>query len=354
MADDSSEDKDEQATPKKREDARKKGDVAKSKELPSVAVLLSGLLTFVFWGTYMYAQIQNVMVESFQLPYIKELSLNDFFDFSWDMVMAFFMIMAPLFLVIFIVAILSNVMQVGFMVNSESIMPKFSKLDPLKGIGRLFSTQSVMEAIKSVTKLLIVGWIGYITIKGEMDQLLILGELAFDDIVSYIFHTTFKLFIRCTMAMIVIVVIDYAFQKWQFEKKLKMSKKEIKDESKESEGDPMVKSRIRNIQMQMAQNRMMQDVPDADVVITNPTHYAVALKYDDLSMGAPRVLAKGKGEIAKKIKALAVEHSILLYENRELARNLYKMVEIKQEVPPLLYQAVAEVLAYVYKQKQGV
>lgn len=233
-------------------------------------------------------------------------------------------------------------------------MPKFSKLDPLKGIGRLFSTQSVMEAIKCVAKLFIVGWIGYITIKGEMSQIFLLGGLDFEDIVSYIFLTTFKLFIRCTMAMIVIVVIDYAFQKWQFEKKLKMSKKEIKDESKESEGDPMVKSRIRNIQMQMARSRMMQDVPDADVVITNPTHYAVALKYDDHSMGAPRVLAKGKGEIAKKIKALSVEHSILLYENRELARNLYKMVEINQEVPPLLYQAVAEVLAYVYKQKQGV
>ena len=354
MADDSSEDKDEQATPKKRQDARKKGDVAKSKELPSVAVLLSGLLTFIVFGTYMYAQIQNIMVEAFQLPHIKELSLNDFFDFSWDMVMAFFIIMAPLFLVIFIVAILSNVMQVGFMMNPESIMPKFSKLDPLKGIGRLFSTQSVMEAIKCVAKLFIVGWIGYITIKGEMSQIFLLGGLDFEDIVSYIFLTTFKLFIRCTMAMIVIVVIDYAFQKWQFEKKLKMSKKEIKDESKESEGDPMVKSRIRNIQMQMAQKRMMQDVPDADVVITNPTHYAVALKYDDHSMGAPRVLAKGKGEIAKKIKALSVEHSILLYENRELARNLYKMVEINQEVPPLLYQAVAEVLAYVYKQKQGV
>lgn len=354
MADDSSEEKTEQATPKKRQDARKKGDVAKSKELPSVAVLLSGLLTFIVFGTYMYAQIQNIMIKAFRLPITKELSLNIFLDFSGEMVTAFFMIMAPLFLIIFIVAILSNIMQVGFMMSAESIMPKFSKLDPFKGIGRLFSSQSVMEAIKCVAKLFIVGWIGYVTIKGEMDQIFLLGELAFEDIVSYIFFTTFKLFIRCTMAMIVIVVIDYAFQKWQFEKKLKMSKKDIKDESKESEGDPMIKSRIRNIQMQMARNRMMQDVPDADVIITNPTHYAVALKYDDLSMGAPRVLAKGKGEIAKKIKALAVEHSILLYENRELARNLYKMVEINQEVPPLLYQAVAEVLAYVYKQRQGV
>ena len=351
MADQSSEDKTEQATPKKREDARKKGEVAKSRELPSVAVLLSGLFTFMIFGTYMYSQIQELMIKAFRLPLTRGLALNDFLDFSWEMVSVFFMIMAPLFAVIFIVAILSNVMQVGFMITAENIMPKFSKLDPFKGMGRLFSSQSVMEAVKCVSKLLIVGWVGYVTIKKEMEQIMLLGELPFDEIVSYIFQTTFTLFIRCALAMIVIVILDYSFQKWQFEKKLKMSKKEIKDESKESEGDPMVKSRIRNIQMQMARNRMMQDVPNADVVITNPTHYAVALKYDDTSMGAPRVLAKGKGEIAKKIKELAREHSILIYENRDLARNLYKMVEINQEVPPLLYQAVAEVLAYVYKQK---
>ncbi len=354
MADESSEDKTEQATPKKREDARKKGEVAKSRELPSVAVLLSGLFTFMIFGTYMYSQIQELMIKAFRLPLSRVLALNDFLDFSWEMVSLFFMIMAPLFAVIFIVGILSNIMQVGFMITAENIMPKFSKLDPFKGMGRLFSSQSVMEAVKCVSKLLIVGWVGYVTIKHEMDQIMLLGELPFDEIVSYIFQTTFTLFIRCTLAMIVIVILDYAFQKWQFEKKLKMSKKEIKDESKESEGDPMVKSRIRNIQMQMARNRMMQDVPNADVVITNPTHYAVALKYDDTSMGAPRVLAKGKGEIARKIKELAREHSILIYENRELARSLYKMVEINQEVPPLLYQAVAEVLAYVYKQKHRV
>jgi len=226
-------------------------------------------------------------------------------------------------------------------------------LDPFKGIARIFSSQSVMEAVKCIMKLVIVGWVGYAAIKGEMNEISLLGAMSFDEITSYIFLTTFKIFVRCALAMVIIVAIDYGFQKWQFEKKLKMSKKEVKDELKESEGDPMIKSRIRSIQMQMARNRMMQDVPNADVVITNPTHFAVALKYDGASMGAPRVLAKGKGEIAKKIKALAVEHSILIYENKELARALYKMVEINQEVPPMLYQAVAEVLAYVYKQRRG-
>lgn len=352
MADESFEDKTEQATPKKREDARKKGETAKSKELPSVAVLMASLMTFVMFGTYMFDRIQMLMITTFRFPMGHELPLADFMALSREMIQAFFLIMAPLLLMIVIVAVVSNVMQVGFMVTTENLAPKFSKLDPIKGLTRLFSKQSLMEAIKTVAKLIIVGWVGYVTIQGEMEQLFVLGDLPFDEIVSYIFAATFKLFIRCALAMIVIVVVDYAFQKWQFEEKLKMSKKEIKDEMKESEGDPMVKSRIRSIQMQMARNRMMQDVPDADVVITNPTHFAVALKYDDLSMGAPRVVAKGKGEIARKIKSLAAEHGVLMYENRELARNLYKMVEIGQEVPPLLYQAVAEVLAYVYKQKK--
>ena len=352
MADESLEDKTESATPKKREDARKKGDVAKSRELPSVAVLLASLFSFVLFGAYMFARIREVMVQSFRLPMVHEIPVADFIVFSGKMVQAFFLIMAPLLVMIVLVAIVSNVMQVGFMVSGESLKPNFSKLDPIKGIGRLFSKQSLMELVKTVVKLILVGWVGYITVRGEMDQLFILGDLPFDEILSYMVHAMFKLFIRCALAMMVIVAVDYAFQKWQFENKLKMSKKEVKDEHKESEGDPMVKSRIRSIQMQMARNRMMQDVPDADVVITNPTHFAIALKYDDVSMGAPRVVAKGKGEIARKIKSLALEHHVLLYENRDLARTLYKMVEVGQEVPPVLYQAVAEVLAFVYKQKK--
>jgi flagellar biosynthesis protein FlhB len=352
MAEDSFEDKSEQATPKKRRDARKKGEVAKSRELPSVAVLLAGMMTFVLFGAFMYDRIQDMMVTAFSLPVHNTLSVTELIRFSREMIQQFFWIMTPLAGMIVLAAVVSNILQVGFMINAESLKPKFSKINPMKGLGRLFSKQSVMELLKSIFKLTIVGGVGYITIQGEMDNLHTLGYLPHEEIIVYLFAATFKLFVRCALAMIVIVAIDYAFQKWQFETKLKMSKKEVKDEHKESEGDPMIKSRIRSIQMQMARNRMMQSVPDADVVVTNPTHYAIALKYDDRTMGAPKVVAKGKGEIALKIKEIAGAHQILMVENRSLAQTLYQMVEIGHEVPQLLYQAVAEVLAYVYKQKR--
>jgi flagellar biosynthetic protein FlhB len=208
-----------------------------------------------------------------------------------------------------------------------------------------------MELFKSLLKLGIVGGIAFLSIKGEMNNLPFLGEMEVPSIVAYILQAIFKIFIRCAMAMILLVALDYAFQKWEFEKKIKMSKKEIKDEFKTTEGDPLVKSRIRSIQMQMARKRMMQAVPEADVVITNPTSVATALKYDSALMEAPKLLAKGAGKIAERIKELAVQHDIPVVENKELARSLYSLVEIGEQIPPALYQAVAEVLAYVYRLK---
>ncbi len=269
MADESFEDKTEQATPKKRRDARKKGEVAKSRELPSVAVLLAGLITFSLFGVYMFVRIKEMMVSTFKLPFHNTLSVTEFIRFSDQMIRSFFGIMMPMAGMIVLAAVAANILQVGFMVSAESMKPKFSKIDPIKGFGRLFSKQSVMELVKCIVKLLIVGAVGYVTLLGEMDRISTLGYLPHEEIITYIALTTLKLFVRCALAMVIIVAIDYAFQKWQFETKLKMSKKEVKDEHKEAEGDPMVKSRIRSIQMQMARNRMMQNVPDADVVITN-------------------------------------------------------------------------------------
>jgi flagellar biosynthetic protein FlhB len=208
-----------------------------------------------------------------------------------------------------------------------------------------------MELFKSLLKLAIVGGVGYLIVKGEINNVSSLGFMEIHPIISYILVTTYKIFIACTIAMVFLVGIDYAFQKWDFEKRLKMSKKELKDEFKKTEGDPLIKSRIRSIQMQMARKRMMHDIPNADVVITNPTHLAVALKYDSLVMNAPKLIAKGSGEIAKRIKELAAKHNIPTVENKELARTLYSLVEIGQEVPGVLYQSVAEVLAYIYRIK---
>ncbi|OQY14300.1 MAG: flagellar biosynthesis protein FlhB [Desulfobacterium sp. 4572_20] len=354
MAEESFEDKTEKATPKKREEARKKGEVAKSRELPSVAVLLASLITLTIFGSFMYTHIQTVMRESFSLPILKEVNIPEFMVFAEKMITIFILTLSPILAAIFITAVLSNIMQVGFMLTGESIRPKLSRLNPIKGFGRLFSKQSFMELFKSLLKLAIVSIVAYLTVRAEMKNVYLLGDMEFNSIVAYILLTIFKIFIRCALAMIFLVAIDYAFQKWDFEKRLKMSKKEVKDEFKRTEGDPLIKSRIRSIQMQMARKRMMQDVPKADVVITNPTSLALALKYDSSVMGAPKLLAKGAGEIAKRIRELAEKYDIPVVENKDLAQSIYSLVEIGQEIPPALYEAVAEVLAYIYKLKGNV
>jgi flagellar biosynthetic protein FlhB len=353
MAEENFGEKTEQPTPKKRKELRDKGEVAKSRELPSVAVLLSALIALSFFGSYTYSHIQVIMKGAFSLPTMNDLSIPEFLIFSQEVITDFILALCPLLAAIFITAILSNIMQVGFVLSWESIMPKLSKIDPIKGFGRLFSKQGFMELFKSLIKLVIVSGIAYLTIKGEMNTVAHLGEMELNSIFAYIFIIFFKIFIRCGMAMIFLSVIDYTFQKWEFEKRHKMTKQEVKDEFKRTEGDPLIKSRIKSIQMEMARKRMMQAVPEADVVITNPTHLAVALTYDSSSMNAPILIAKGAGNIAKKIKDLAEEHDIPIVENKELARNLNSHVEIGQEIPPILFQAVAEVLAYVYKIKSN-
>lgn len=353
MAEQSFEEKTEQPTPKKRQELKEKGEVAKSRELPSVAVLLAALVTLSLFGSYTYHHVQMIMKGTLSLPMMSDLNVHELIEFAQNIIGRFILAILPLLAAIFITAILSNVMQVGFIMSGESIMPKFSKIDPIKGFGRLFSKQSFMELFKSLLKLIIVGGVAFLTVKGEMKHFSLLGGMELNLIFIYILKIFFKIFIRCTLAMIILVVIDYAFQKWEFENRIKMTKQEVKDEFKKTEGDPLIKSRIKSIQMEMARRRMMQDVPQADVVITNPTHIAVALKYDGASMNAPKLLAKGSGKIAERIKALAEEHNIPIMENKSLARNLHSLVEIGKEIPPDLYQTVAEVLAYVYRLKSN-
>ncbi len=351
MAEESFQEKTEKPTPRKREDAKKKGEVAKSRELPSLAVLLSALMALTFFGYYTYSHIQIIMKGAFSIPTMNDLNISEFLIFAQKIVTQSILAISPVLAAVFITAVLSNLMQVGIIFTSESIMPKLSKIDPIKGFKRLFSKQSLMELFKSLLKLVIVGGVAYLTIKSEMKNVYSLGQMEINSILGYLFVTFSKIFIRCSLAMIVLVILDYAYQKWEFENKLKMTKQEVKEDLKKTEGDPLIKSRIKSIQMEMARKRIMQAVPEADVVITNPTHLAVALKYDSSNMNAPKVLAKGAGVIARNIKNLAEKHDIPMVENKELAQNLYSLVEIGQEIPAFLYQAVAEVLAYIYKIK---
>jgi flagellar biosynthetic protein FlhB len=353
MAEQSFEEKTEQPTPRKRQELKEKGEVAKSKELPSVAVLLAALISLSLFGSYMYNHIQIIMKGAFSLPSIHNFNIPEFLKFAQNIIGRLIILLSPLFAAIFITAILSNIMQVGFILSGESIIPKLSKIDPIKGFGRLFSKQAFMEFIKSLLKLSIVGGIAFLTVKGEMNNFVLLGDMELNSIFVYILKIFFKIFIRCSLAMIILVVIDYAFQRWEFEKRIKMTKQEVKDDFKKSEGDPLIKSRIKSIQMEMARKRMMQAVPEADVVITNPTHLAVALKYDSSTMNAPKLIAKGSRKIAEKIKDVASKHRIPILENKELARNLYSLVEVGQEIPPELYQTVAELLAYIYRLKSN-
>jgi flagellar biosynthesis protein FlhB len=350
MADGQDQERTEKATPKKREEARKKGQIAQSREIPSVLVLLSALSVFYFAGSWMISQLAEVVRGIFN-----HLVQRNFGAESAQMLLGhifhqLFILLAPLLAVIMVAGILANLMQTGFMLTGETLTPKLSKLNPLSGIKRLFSLRSTVEVVKAVLKIIIVGGMAYATLFREMGHIPALVELEISQIMAFIGHVALRLGYYTCLVLLVLAGVDYLFQVWQHERDLRMTKQEIKDEHRQYEGDPMVRSRIRAVQREMAMKRMMDAVPDATVVITNPTHIAVAIKFDR-SMPAPKVVAKGAGHIAEKIKSLANEHQVPVIEQKPLARTLYKIVEIDQFIPADLYHAVAEILAYVYRLK---
>ncbi len=348
MPGDDFQEKTETATPRKRQQARQSGQVAKSIEISSVVVLLAGILCIYAFKYNFYNGFLDIMHYSFNIESIPPTSGSYYFNLAKLFGAKFFFLLSPIFLTVFIAALVANFYQVGFVIAYKAIEPKFSKLSLIKGLGRLFSIRSFVELIKSIVKLSIIGTISYFVIKGESETLSILFHTSVANILLYMLKVTFKLFIYVILAMLVLAILDYIYQKWQYEKDLKMSKQEVKDESKQIEGDPLVKSRIRSLQHQATRKRMMKDIPDADVVVTNPTHLALAIKYDSMTMTAPQVVAKGAGLIAERIKTIAMENNIPVVENKELAQNLYKLVDIGEEIPVRFFQAVAELLAYVY------
>lgn len=351
MADQANEDKTEQPTPKKREDARKKGQVAKSRDISSVAVLMAGLGALYLFGGYMHSHITDMMKHVFSLD-PSAWGVNELGALGGEIVFEFFAILAPVLVCVFLAGLAANAAQVGLYFSWEAAAPKFSKVNPISGLGRLFSKQSLVELAKSLAKLAVVGFVAFLTVKGEMDNLILLGQTETANILIYVLMISLKLFLRVGMIMVFIAALDYAFQKWNHEQQLKMTRQEVKDEYKQTDGDPMVKARIRRIQMEAARRRMMEEVPKADVIVTNPIHLAVAIKYDAMGMEAPKILAKGAGKVAEKIKEIARKHEVPIVENKELARALFKAVNIGDFIPVALYQAVAEVLAYVYGLKQ--
>jgi flagellar biosynthetic protein FlhB len=352
MPESSGQERTEKATPKKRRQARRKGQVAQSREIPSVLILMTALAFFYFAGSWMFWSISEFIGGVYQN--IDTLRINttaDFSAFSVEIFKKLFSILIPFFLPILVAGAVGNIGQFGFEMHLEPIRPQMTKLNPISGVKKLFSLKSLVELAKSIMKILIVGGIAYGLIKAEMEGFPPLMQLGVGQILLLIAKAAFKIIFLVCLALIILAFLDYIYQRWQHEENLKMTKQEVKDERKQTEGDPKIKGRIRKVQLEMAVRRMMEAVPEADVVITNPIHLAVALKFEASQMHAPTVVAKGAGHIAERIKEIARNHQVTIVEDKPLAQTLFKMVEIGEFIPEELYRAVAEILAYVYRIK---
>jgi flagellar biosynthesis protein FlhB len=352
MAEENDQEKTEQATSKRRQEAREKGQVAKSRELASVAVLGACLVYFYFDASTLANRLMALMKASFRKSGQTNVNIDTIQPLLTDLVFQTFSLLAPFLLVAIIAGLMINILQVGVLFSAEAITPKYSKVDPVKGFQRLFSVRSLVELVKNILKMAIVGLVAYQTISGESQKLLPLVDLGVRDILGYLGQVSFKILYSTCWVLVILAILDYGYQKWEHEKGLKMSLKEIKEENRQSEGDPLVKGRIKKLQREMARKRMMAAVPKADVVITNPTHFAVAIRYEPETMNAPCVIAKGADFLAEKIKEIARNSGVPVVENKLVAQVLYKVTPVEQAVPENLYKAIAEILAHIYSLKQ--
>jgi len=345
--------KTEQATPKRKEEAREKGQVAKSREVSSAAILIGGLVYFWFGAAPMMEKIMTVMKKDFAAAATVTLSVESVPFIITGLIYDLFSIVLPFFLLAACVALIVNLVQTGFVFSGEPLVPKWSRINPVENLKRLFSLQALVELTKNLLKVAIIGITLWLTIRNELNTVPQLVSWSVPDIVAYVGKVAFRIMTSTCWILIVLAVLDFIYQHWEHMKSLKMTKQEVKEEYKQLEGDPLVKGRIRRIQREMARKRMMAAVPKADVVITNPTHYAVALRYEQEKMAAPTVVAKGTDYLAEKIKEIARFHHVPIVENREVAQMLFKLTEVGEVIPETLYRAVAEILAYVYRIREN-
>lgn len=353
MAEQDGQEKTEAPTERKREKAREEGQVAFSKELPSAALLGAATLTLMMMGRSLLTASQSMFADIFREPIRSELNGNVLYDLLYTALSTILWPLVPLAILLLLIGMFSSILQVGLRFTLKPLVPKFSKLSPLQGIKRIFGTQGLVELLKSLAKLILIGFIGFVTFEQEMAQINSLSIHTPEQIIFYNFSVIVEVTGRMVLALIALAIFDFIYQRWHFEQQLKMTKQEVKEESKQSEGDPMLKSRIRQIQREMSNARMMQEVPKADAIVVNPTHYAVALKYDRETMNAPQVVAKGVDYMALRIKKVAGEHRVPVLERPQLARDLYAGVEIGQVIPERFFKAVAEILAYVYRLRKN-
>lgn len=346
--------KTEPATAKKLDDARKEGQVAKSREIGNGLVLLGLFLVLKYWVGIMGNQFLSVFSDIYsRIPQIVtfwngNMPERDAYLAFQEMILQTILIMAPILLIGIVIAFVSDVVQVGWKPTGKPMQPKFNKINPISGFKKIISVNSLVELIKSLAKMGLIVYICYSYLQDKWSMLFLLYDMSLMQALQLIADTVTDLGIRIAIVYMVLAIADYIYQRVKFGRDMRMTKQEIKEEYKQQEGDPQIKGKIRQRMREASQRRMMQNLPQADVVITNPTHYAVAIKYDPEVADAPMVIAKGEDFLAAKIKEIAKENHIEIVENKPLARMLYANVDVGQAVPPELYQAVAEVLAFVY------
>lgn len=346
-------DRTEEATPRRKQQAIEEGNVPKSRELATGITFLMAVLVLYFY--------MPTMVEEFQKDFIKYFSLYNF-RLNKESVQLLLIevlksmakVTIPLLFVLLFVAILSNIVQFGVIFSSKSLSFKWDRIDPIAGFGRIFSRRALFELAKSIMKIVFIGVAAFFIIKSKIPTILILADADPITSIHFLGKLIYEVSFKLAIIIMIIALIDFLYQRWQYNEDLKMTKQEVKEEFKQMEGDPLIKQRIRSMQREMARKRMMEEVPKADVVITNPTHYAVAIKYDMNKDRAPKVVAKGQRLIALKIREIAMKNNVIIHEDPPLARTLFSSVEIGEEIPENLYRAVAEILAMVYRLKNKV
>lgn len=347
------EERTEPATPRKRHKSREEGRMAKSQDLSAAVIIISGLLAINALGLSIWERLVSMF--HVVLPYIASGLMKDDAWFVLPIlegVKGFFWGWLPVGLLCTIMAVFVMVYQVGFLVSAKPLVPKPERFNPISGLKKIISMRTLVELLKGLLKAMLLLGMLFITIRKEQDTLMSVMLFPMEQGVAIIMKQIWSTSLKMALVLLVLGFIDYGYQKWDFEKSIRMSKQEIKEEYKQMEGDPLIKRHIRQKQRELARGRMMSDVPKADVVVTNPTQIAVAIEYDQKSMSAPIVIAKGEGFVAQKIRDIAKEHKIPIVENKPLARALLLQVEVGEAVPEDLYRAVAEVLAFVYRLKE--
>ncbi|WP_163536810.1 flagellar biosynthesis protein FlhB [Gracilibacillus sp. YIM 98692] len=341
--------KTEKATPKKRQDVRKKGQVAKSQDVNTAILLFFVFIILYVTGDLLKETMTSMYRSSFTEYIHHDLTQDYLFHVFIDVLRQISLALLPIVLMAIVAGLASNFLQIGFLFSTEPLKMKLNKIDPIQGMKRIFSARALVELAKSILKIISVGAITFSIIWMNKDEMIMLVDKDLNGALAFFGTMTVQMGVAAAIGLLIISVIDYTYQRYDFEKQNKMSKNDIKDEHKNIEGDPLIKSKIKERQKQMAMQRMMSEVPEADVIITNPTHYAIAISYDENKADAPYVVAKGVDFVARKIKEVARSHQVMMVENRPLARALYDKVEIGEVIDEEFFQAVAEILAYVYR-----